>query len=497
MAENEKMQRRDEFGILLTSLNKSSDLLFEGRWTDSSAWQCLTYLAVDISDIQPGTVNSKLESAFFYSVLELINFDLIREISLLNNSLIKLVLEGQKSNGNDSLGSSKDLDEVHKQLDLSEEGKQLILEKISSLSSENQRVANDKLRKLAEIYSKFKADFQFIAAALLYFTPENTPGTLEEFKKMIVFSHIKLSPSLVRYLAQSFYATEMKPGWKALEILNNINFSEQVEDKDLLSYVVLIYLAFSKFYSMTQPMQESMVRQYSWPAINFNLPLREMLKPFLADQPEITLYLSLSGSLAESLFGSKQVMFTADKKVISVGQFLKDFQIFSSKNNSEDSAVIPYVENTINKYNLLFDKNGLVELITLYRQLRDCNLVDYRGLLSDQDDSKKYNWREVLENDIQDFRKGEIINYISFLHSPLRVRIEIITALKSLDWENEPYLSRALVLNEIYQDLYENTYGPLIYYEEDKRKWKLNIQTYEKLVDQFVTAVRKIPESIV
>jgi hypothetical protein len=61
---------------------------------------------------------------------------------------------------------------------------------------------------------------------------------------------------------------------------------------------------------------------------------------------------------------------------------------------------------------------------------------------------------------------------MKLLHRPIKIKIELIVAFQSVDYSEDPFLSRMLLLNDIYTEVYHEPYGPLVIFDENTGEWK-------------------------
>ena len=67
----------------------------------------------------------------------------------------------------------------------------------------------------------------------------------------------------------------------------------------------------------------------------------------------------------------------------------------------------------------------------------------------------------------------EIERYFTLIQRPVRFKIEIINALASVAWDQDPYLPRAMALSDVYTDVYGEQYGSLVIFDEKEGNGRL------------------------
>ena len=127
----------------------------------------------------------------------------------------------------------------------------------------------------------------------------------------------------------------------------------------------------------------------------------------------------------------------------------------------------------------------LQKLLYLYIHLRDCDFVDYRGILTEEQIlSDKYDWKKIVRQDISDKDTEELREHFKLFDRPALTKAKLITAFESVPWEDEPFLSRVARLSDLYSEVFPSfDYGPIIYFDEREGKVKFN----KKLPDSWYT----------
>ncbi len=481
---------------LLVSISKIKELnlivssLFKSEIADISVWRWLNDVLEDKKDLKGRDENINILDEvyinYFYNLLDLLDNDLLKKI-LDYTKQINQLLGQQKTLIAKSVSiTSPQWQLLGNKLDLTPQGVAEIGEKINSLNTETQSQVIKLFNDLFLVYEPCKVNFQFIMASLLHYQPKETPATFKKFKETLqilkgkdpndIESNRELQLGIIRYLGQAVSSHDAETGWGAIAVLLNTKFTPE-NTKGLyntLFYVSLLYLAFANLDNSSQEQKTELFKQYVWEAIKYKVPVRTILTLLLADQPEVIDYINLSGSLAQNIFQSQQLLYINNQ--LTVGEFLKQFDEYSQGKYLDKAIHSSYVEKQIQKYQLAPEnKDLLLELIYLYTSLHEGSLIDYRGLLSDQDEKYlKYSWAEVVKKDISENETAEIKQYLQLLHRPFRTKMQLINYFRNLDWDKEPYLSRVLILDNIYEELYGQYYGSLVYFDASDNKWHLN-----------------------
>lgn len=342
-------------------------------------------------------------------------------------------------------------------------------------------------QEAVNLYQQCKQMLEPIAAVLLCYRPDGTPTTVEEFKLLLrgVHEHPedmeKKKPAILRFLGQAFFGHDSEVGLEAVNMLGGINISaiNLADVGEKLQLTVLVYLAFSVLPDLVKGQRDNLVGSCGWLAIYFNFPLAEWLKLYLADQPSTTDYVNSSGELAQSLlYSGSRLLFTEGPAQQTVGQFLQKFYVAAGEEDVKIERQQAFIASEVENNKWPSGASGkLLELLVLYIQLRECELVDYHGLLSDEGAlSKPFDWKKIIQNDLDDDLLEEIKQYWRELHRPFRIKMELVTALRVLTWSEEPYLSRVLMLNDLYEEVYGHTFAPIVYFDEKTANWQIDTE---------------------
>jgi hypothetical protein len=69
----------------------------------------------------------------------------------------------------------------------------------------------------------------------------------------------------------------------------------------------------------------------------------------------------------------------------------------------------------------------------------------------------------------------EVKRYFKLVNRPVLLKVKIVLVLQSINWQEEPYLSRLLSLSDLYESVYGIRYGNLVYFDENIGKFVLNM----------------------
>ena len=166
--------------------NQAVVVLFSNYKAENNVWEWLTFLEQEMFQFKPEKMATAIDASFFYAMIESLDLDSLRAISASLESINSLLpgaglvapVLAKPNYPAEWLG-------ICGELDLSKDITNAFLARLNSLPRPLQGEAINILRVLHDSYLNFKAKFQIIAAALLYYMPKDTPVTLEDWKKLV------------------------------------------------------------------------------------------------------------------------------------------------------------------------------------------------------------------------------------------------------------------------------------------------------------------------
>lgn len=470
---------------LLTEVNKYSLALLQSSWKDDSCWKWLIYLETQMREFRSEKRSTDVDGAYFYSMVHTIDFDLLQKIkNSLRNCIDTMVSERVVNVTNINLTSEfKDsLKDACKSLQLSEKGLNVFVAKTTLLSSEKQDLLLKNLAELGILYDGLHVLFSLTAALLLYYRPSQTFANFDSFKQALNDTSAKkkdlvlLWAPIFRYLAQGFFCYDGDIKDEAVFYLT-ANPIQPVSLKNKiyhLFYRTLLFVGFKNFSYIEDELLKQLVKFHLWWAIDMGLPVEFLIKEKLADQPLLDMYINLSGTLAESLLQSDQLLFLESQDKVTINQFITKFTSQNTKKDFDQKNQKTYVEAEVKlHYWPLESIDKLLRILSLYIHLRECTLIDYRGMLEDEGARKApYNFKELMQKDLTEMEKQNIHEYFRLLHRAFKLKIELIVAFQSVEYQEEPFFSRMLTFNDLYSEVYPEPYGPLVLFDENTGEWK-------------------------
>jgi hypothetical protein len=52
--------------------------------------------------------------------------------------------------------------------------------------------------------------------------------------------------------------------------------------------------------------------------------------------------------------------------------------------------------------------------------------------------------------------------------------MELVVAFQKIEWKEEPYLHRVLLLSSIFEEMHHPLFGPLVFFDDKAQDWKIN-----------------------
>lgn len=388
----------------------------------------------------------------------------------------------------------------------------ILRDKLSSMQSSIGEEKKLQLIEETDLYHGFADDFKPIAAALAYYHPQGhrivSVKSLDESIRLLEQSDLEKTKErevwegIMRFVGQSFFSFDTHVREWVLSFLSSAPLDKQIfEDKRVTSFLsICFYIAARDFKDLTEEDKFAVLNILGWWLISTGVPLRVLLEEDLANQPNILYYEFYSGQYARLILESDAVIFYGDRKNITVREFFQSYFIYAGENDLDGLKQVNYVNEKIKIEGWPIQiKNRLLELLNVYLHLREMDLVDYRAILSDGGIiPPQYDWKKVLQTDLTEEDQKAIKRHFSLLMMPTKLKMELIVAFQSVSWKEEPYLSRVLVLGDLYQDVYNPPYSPLVYFDEADGDWKINKELpdrwvrfslacdYKKLIDKVI-----------
>lgn len=457
---------------------------------DETVWNWLENLQELLGILEIEKAGYDFNTAFQLTLVEELDWEKIDEIikkleelnELLKGSEVVDLAEGEEG-----------VQEIVEWLELSETQAKIVINKINSLPDDKLSLAVPALQELIAIKEEIRPYSALIFSLLLVSLPINTPTTFKQFQdKMdtemaLEGADIVHWAPIMRALGQAVLGQDAEiqtwaVNYYAENLVARTAFEQTVPHLLLLAFT---YLFFKDFKNLDKPARYMMVNNQLWPALCLGVPVEELLKEQLADEDLLADYIYTSSYYADLMLDSKQRFIYFGFSDLPAGDVIGDFEAFCQGNDLELEKMDEFAKKFILENSLRDDfREKIVAWLKLYVHLRECDLVDFRGELAEAGLRPWFDWNKYLDHDVTDLEADEAKRYLQMIRRPVYMKVKIINALQDLAWSEEPVLSRALALSDIYFDIYGDPYGQLVYFDEEKGEFKLNMDLPD-LTNQF------------
>ncbi len=480
--ENKNKIWQDRFSVLKQNV-VLVDKIFGREILDRNVWKWLGFMAEEMEEyLSKDDTGFDLDVDFRLAVYGQVDFALLEKI---NNSLglLSSAVDSVPSVENSPVYDLSVIERLLSQLDIANETRELFLDDIESADSISLQGIKDILDKLAVDYVEFGHHFSFVAATLLYYMPEDQFNNPDDFER--ITKGLAVQPQLdnlewhkvFRYMGQGFFSRDGYVKNWSVNFLTTTNITKDAWENfvDKLLFIIMLYASMGELKDLSNENKILLLDRYIWWALLLGIPVERLLEESLAEQPLFLDYVSLCGEISQTLSKSNQIMnFTGETKVI-LNQFVNNFIARSRGKELDGYQQVSYVEDFVkdNQYFRSY-QNILIRLLRIYLHLREMDFVDYKGIFSDEGAiNPKYDWPSILHNDINDSFLEELRRYFVMLRRPARLKVELIINFMKINWQEDPFLGRVLILDELYQDVFPD-FGSLVYFDEDNDKWEFD-----------------------
>lgn len=469
-----------------------------GETKSETVWDWLNCLHTDLSALRADYFNYKVTSTFLLVLNEFVDYDVI---NLMNQELLTLKrLLSTEGTGQKILSSAQNvIEEKLMALGVDEVAQKVFIDRLSRISSVGAEDVTAVLDDLIDLQEEIAPMIKIIASILLYHLPTNTPIVFSEFKKKWdlmpgdMIDEMKFAP-LARYLGQAFYGRDSELVSWAFAYFASRPLTKAIFqfDSENLINIITVYLLFRGFTDLDKDQQNYILDFQSWPALLYGVPLEEILKDVLADEDSIQEYILRSSAFADLLLASEQNAVIAANGSFFVGEIIEEF--LKLKTDDWDATIQnSFVDMVLARHKLPDDIHPiLIRLLRLYLHLRDCDLLDYKGYLSEAGEMTIYNWRGFLTNEVDYEVIEEASRYFKRVNRPVMFKVKIVNILLDLDWRDEPILPRVILLSDLYESVFGPRYGRLVYFDESTERFELD-QTLPDLTKDLAHIFRDEP----
>lgn len=460
---------------------------FGGAWKSESVWQWLVDLQEEMSRFDFSKTASDKSNAFFLAVLGQINWEAIDSLRDKINEVVSIFENSERG----VIGQATNIESwkaLGARLDLNEQGIELMCARVFIRLDVVQSKISKQLMVVAEQYENLRLQFRLVAAVLLYYSPSGGPVQLADIEKDPDNPIVDWAPVL-RLLGQAVHSHDGEAlVWAGkFFYVNATQIKKDVfeSDADRLLFVALLHLSLGNFNELNEWRQARAVEWYLWSALCFGVLIEKELREYLAGRPLLSDYIIHSGSFSELLRCSAQLIYVGEDRT-TVGGFIKGFLSFTKGDGRDIAEQDVYISQAITEHKWPADLKFLLQkLLYIYIHLRDCDFIDYRGMLAEEQILlNKYDWKKIIKQDISDDDIKDFREYFKLLDRPALIKTELIAAFESVQYEDEPYLDRVARLSDLYSEVFPSfDYGPIMYFNEQDGK----IQFDKKLPDSWYT----------
>jgi len=471
----------------VTEASLAAEEFFGNAWKTESAWQWLENVKDEMARFDFSQTVSNKSEAFFLAMLEQINWEMVAGLTNEIDAAAAMIEDSQRG----VIGQTANLEAwraLGERLDLNKSGIELLFAKVFSRPDAVQSKINRQLTMLAESYEKFRLEFRLVAAALLYYSPAGGPTRLADIEKDSETPVVDWAPVL-RLLGQAIHSRDGEVlAWAGKFLYVNAAPTKRdvfESTADRLLFITLLHLSLGNFSELNEWRQARAMEWYLWGALCFGVLIEKELREYLAGRPLLSDYIVHSGGFSELLHYSAQLVFVGGDQT-TIGGFIKGFLSFTKGDGRDAADQDLYISQAIKEHKWPTDLKFLLQkLLHLFVHLRDCDFIDYRGWLAEEQIvPSKYDWKKIIRRDISDKDSEDYREYFRLLDRPAFLKAELITAFESVPYEDEPYLDRVARLSDLYMEVFPSLdYSPIMYFDEQAGKIKFD----KKLPDSWYT----------
>ncbi|MFZ2189254.1 MAG: hypothetical protein WA057_03595 [Candidatus Magasanikiibacteriota bacterium] len=480
-------QERKKFlaGFVLMTEN-----LFGNNWQEQSVWEWSRYLLEEIdTEVPTAKIGWDKDATFYYALASLIDFesltDLAKKIEKLKTDLRNLNINLIQRKNLEVKRVNLDWKKIFTDLDLHDNEIMTWQNLLESVPDENRDSLLSDLENIAKVYKDFRVNFSLVSAGLLFYVPEGTFANNADF--VTAFDNINPNEIIeverwtpfMRYLGQACFSADTDMSNWAVDLLMTHEMEEKIfaDMVDYMFFFFALHLAYLGYKEFDAPTKVGIWSLFSFWAIAFGVPISMVIEDFLATQPDINSYIFNSGLLAETLKKSPTILFMDTEKNMTVGGLIQRFEAFAGDNDLDVYKQVNYVKTIVKDFGWSSKSEDiLIGVLHFFIHLREMDFIDYKGILVEEKAQENpYDWEKVIRNDFNESDLFRIRRYFYLLQRPILLKVQLVPAFLSVDWQKEPFLHRILQLNEIYQDVYGEMHDPIVYFDEKTNEWKMNV----------------------
>lgn len=475
------IETMDRYRTALAALFGAADNVFLGQWTDDSIWHYTDFLLGNFIEYRMDRANTNIEDAYPATVVQLLDLTLLQQITTALDSIGEQFANPQSGalDTASSLGVPGNMEEMLQELGVDATGIESFLVDYRALPVASQQSVFRDIQALADTIDDIAPMYDMVAGALLITHSDRQYASFEQFEIGMKQTEQTEWVAVARYLGQALFATDVYAEQWALKFLSSVTLDKAMWDvlTSRFLFVASIFLVFKNFDAHDVEVQHLIINRYGWFALTMGVPVESIITYRLAREPLIDFYILASGGLAEQFATSTSPISIDAKTPIGVSEFLKRFSMTAKEKEFDGYTQLSFVDSMIQEYGFPSGlKTHLLKLITISFHLRECDLVDWHGILAIEGikGDGLFDWKSALKQDITEEVADQIREYLSLMHRPAFEKMRILNAAQSLPWQEAAYVHRLLAISEIYEAVSPPEYGTLVFFDETDGAWRLN-----------------------
>lgn len=486
---------------MVGKIRAAAESIFNGAWSSASVWEWSSMMLADYERYGQPQIDEK-EKVFFGAVSEQLDFSGLEKLSVALGNIAGRLSVGTPIVGNNA-GSNNGIDHLLQSLDITEDGCEHFKNLCAASQNYGINAIMEDLKILVGLYQITKPVFSLTASLLLHYIPPDVIADLDDFDREFYYvsalkevgKKIEVFPKFFRFLGQSFFSGDLDTREWVVIFLSDFDVDKTTLDRivDKLLFIALLHISFYDIGDIIQTDMRLFVGRYLWWGMQFGVPVEKRLEELLAARPHLNDYLLYSIDLSDNLLNSKAILsFSAGSVRATVGEFINEMALTAGDKVLAGYAQVDFVDDYMRRNKLPAQlRDHLLKLLHIYVHLRECDFIDYRGFLSGENLKERMNWSALLNHNLDEAHIEEIKRYLNLIQTPARMKIELLAAFRRLNWREEPYLSRVLILNDIFEQVYGHDFSPLVYFDAETMEWKLDISFPEPWLRDMLELVGK------
>lgn len=453
--------------------------IFGFNWYDKTLWKGLDLVITDWDNKATADMND-LESAFTVAVLCRVERDALvnMETALLAAEKILGPISAVSSGASaDKTVFGPAWEDHWWLLGVDTNGAEFLAKRAARLQAAELDSLLGHFDALTVAYDAVAGQMLAAGALLLYFNGDEYYD-LETLTAEFASGAVSDWLSAWRFLGQAFYGNDGAVGKLMLNYLldRQPDFSGQTASANILFETILLFFVWRDYEYLFADIKAILFKKYLWAALAVGVPLEKLVKLDLAEEQFLDYYLSSCHNLTVSLAESTEQFIGTELDTTTVGGFIKSFLATAGASDSDGYEQASFVRAQIAENHWPVEWEGLLlRILYLFVHLRECDLIDYKGLLSEAGlVPRPFEWKQIIREDLTVEKLKIIKEYLITYNRPFTAKMEMIVEFMKVAYDSEPFLSRILALSELFDEVYGPQLSPLMFFSEEEGKWRLN-----------------------